>query len=68
MRDLPSQQFRKLLTGNTVRVKHSPKPLNHTGPHVYSAADHPISDGLHSLGDLTEDSKLVAAIREFRAL
>ena len=68
MRDLPSQQFRELLTGNTMRVKHGSEPFHHTGPHVDSATDHPIGDGLHSLGDPTKDSKLVAAVREFRAL
>ena len=68
MRDLPSQQFRELLTGNSMRVKHCPEPLHYTGPHVDRTTDHPVGDGLHSLGDLAEDSKLVAAIREFGTL
>ena len=68
MRDLPSQQFRELLTGNTMRVKNSPESLHYTGPHVDSATDHPVSDGLHSLRYFSEDSELLATIGEFGTL
>ena len=65
MRDLPSQQFRELLTGNTMRVKHSSEPLHYTGPHVDRTTDHSVSDGLHSLGNLTEDSEFLSTVGKF---
>ena len=65
MRDLPSQQFRKLLTGNTMRVKHGSEPFHYTGPHVDSAADHPVGDGLNRLGYLAKNSELLSTIGEF---
>ena len=65
MRDLPSQQFRELLTGNTMRVKHGSEPFHHTGPHVDSAADHPVGNRLHRLGNFPKDSELLTTVREF---
>ena len=49
-------------------IKHVPEPLHHTGPNVYGAANHPVGDGLHRLGDFTQDSEPLATVGEFRAL
>ena len=51
-----------------MRVKHGPEPLHHTGPHVDGAADHPVGDGLNSLGNLTEDSEFLSTVGKFRTL
>ena len=49
-------------------IKHVPEPLHHTGPNVYGAANHPVGDGLHRLGDFTKDSEPLTTVGEFRAL
>ena len=68
MRDLTGQHLRELLAGDTVGVKHSSESLHHIGPQVYSAAHHPVLDGLHGLNNLTQDSESLAPESEFGAL
>ena len=68
MRDLSLQQLRELLTGNTVGVKGSPEPLHYTGPHVDRATDHPVSDGLDRLGDLSKNPEFLSTERKLGAL
>ena len=49
-------------------VEGFPKILHHVGPDVDGAADDPVSDGLDSLGNSSENPQLLAAKTELGTL
>ena len=49
-------------------VKGFPQIFHYVGPDVDGAADDPVSDGLDSLGNSSEDPQFLAAVAELSTL